>query len=103
MTSSSKPNENLTIQIPKAVVETDLDVIENGGISPQLSIRTEDDACSEIIRIDPQTPDERPTALGRFVQTLQVSRLCCIALTTSNSTYFDLQTLYGLSSASLSG
>ena len=68
MTSTSGLNEKLTIQKP---VETDLDVIENGGLSPQLSVRTDDDACSEIIRID-QTPDARPSALGRFVRTLQV-------------------------------
>lgn len=73
MTSSKQPtNDKLTITIRKPA-ETDLDVIENGGLSPVLSVRTEDDACSEIIRIDPQTPEERPTALVRFVRTFQVS------------------------------
>ena len=66
--SARRASEKLTIQKP---IETDLDVIENGGLSPQLSVRTDDDACSEIIRID-QTPEERPTAFGRFVRTLQV-------------------------------
>lgn len=68
MTSSNAPNEKLTSQ---KQTDAELEVIENGGLSPQLSVRTDDDACSEIIRIE-QTPEERPSALGRFVRTLQV-------------------------------
>ena len=68
MTSSNATNEKLTSQ---KQIDAELEVIENGGLSPQLSVRTDDDACSEIIRIE-QTPEERPSALGRFVQTLQV-------------------------------
>lgn len=68
MTSSNAPNDKLTSQ---KQIDAELEVIENGGLSPQLSVRTDDDACSEIIRIE-QTPEERPSALGRFVQTLQV-------------------------------
>lgn len=76
MTSATQAtNDKLTITICKPP-ESDLDVIENGGLSPVLSVRTDDDACSEIIRIDPpQTPDERPTGLARVVRTFQVSTL----------------------------
>lgn len=54
----------------------DVDVIENGGLSPQLSVRTDvdDDACSEIIRIEQEAKDEveNQTAIGRITKTLQV-------------------------------
>jgi hypothetical protein len=52
MTSSNAPNDKLTSQ---KQLDAELEVIENGGLSPQLSVRTDDDACSEIIRIE-QTP-----------------------------------------------
>ena len=68
MTSSNAPNDKLTSQ---KQLDAELEGIENGGLSPQLSVRTDDDACSEIIRIE-QTPEERPSAIGRFVRTFQV-------------------------------
>lgn len=71
MTSISAPHEKLTLHKPP---DTDIDAIENGGLSPQLSVRTDDDACSEIIRIE-QSPDDRHpniTPFSRFVRTLQV-------------------------------
>ncbi|KAL8571363.1 hypothetical protein ACOMHN_061554 [Nucella lapillus] len=56
--------------------EEELEVLENGGLSPQPSVRTDDDACSEIIRIEQQDAQEekyRSTAFGRFTRSLQVS------------------------------
>ncbi|XP_076468279.1 cyclic nucleotide-gated channel alpha-3-like [Babylonia areolata] len=56
--------------------EEDLEVLENGGLSPQPSVRTtDDDACSEIIRIEQQDAQEekfRSTAFGRITRSLQV-------------------------------
>lgn len=55
----------------------EVDVIENGGLSPQLSVRTDvdDDACSEIIRIEQEAKDDsdNQSALGRIAKTLQVN------------------------------
>ncbi|XP_045205389.1 cyclic nucleotide-gated cation channel alpha-3-like [Mercenaria mercenaria] len=51
----------------------DDDVVENGGISPPLSVKTDDDACSEIIRIEQEAKDDNDnTAVGRIVKTVQV-------------------------------
>ncbi|KAL3879497.1 hypothetical protein ACJMK2_031793, partial [Sinanodonta woodiana] len=60
----------------KVSVEDDFEIIENGGFSPQSSIRTlEDDACSEIIRIEQQAVQEetkQTTTMERIVRTLQL-------------------------------
>ena len=48
--STSKVKDELRVVIPKTGDE--VEVLENGGISPNLSVRTDDDACSEIIRIE---------------------------------------------------
>lgn len=72
MASTSQSHDKLT---SKRAVEDELEVLENGGLSPQPSLRTEDDACSEIIRIEQQDAAEekfRNTTLGRIVRTLQV-------------------------------
>lgn len=69
-TSNAREDE-LTVVRNKDVVEEE--VIENGGISPQLSVRTDDDACSEIIRIEQEAKDEsETTTVGRIVKTIQV-------------------------------
>ncbi|XP_069131473.1 cyclic nucleotide-gated channel alpha-3-like [Argopecten irradians] len=54
--------------------DDEVEVIENGGLSPQLSLRTDDDTCSEIIRIEQQSYDEpqQVSALERIARTLQV-------------------------------
>lgn len=56
-------------------IEDEVEVLENGGLSPQLSLRTDDDTCSEIIRIEQQSADEpaQVSALERIARTLQVS------------------------------
>ncbi|KAJ8297674.1 hypothetical protein KUTeg_024205 [Tegillarca granosa] len=73
MASTSRSQDQLT---DKKVVDDELEVIENGGLSPQLSVRTDEDACSEIIRIESQSIQsdnkDRNSALGRIVRTLQV-------------------------------
>ncbi|PVD34297.1 hypothetical protein C0Q70_05566 [Pomacea canaliculata] len=72
MASTSQSHDKLT---SKRAVEDELEVLENGGLSPQPSLRTEDDACSEIIRIEQQDAAEekfRNTTLGRIVRTLQL-------------------------------
>jgi len=54
----------------------DVEVLENGGLSPQPSVRTDadDDACSEIVRIEQENKEEENgTAVGRIVKTIQVS------------------------------
>ncbi|KAK3577022.1 hypothetical protein CHS0354_003090 [Potamilus streckersoni] len=60
----------------KRRVEEDFEIIENGGFSPQSSIRTlDDDACSEIIRIEQRAVQEetkQTTTMERIVRTLQV-------------------------------
>ncbi|WAR00065.1 hypothetical protein MAR_024437 [Mya arenaria] len=54
----------------------EVEVIENGGLSPQLSVKTDadadDDTCSEIIRIEQEVKDDEGTAVGRIVRTIQV-------------------------------
>lgn len=77
MASSSLSQDKLT---DKKSLE---DELENGGLSSQPSLRTniiEDDACSEIVRIEQRETqeehDDDGTALGRIVKTFQVS--CCI-------------------------
>lgn len=67
-TSNAKEGRINMVRIKAA----DDEVVENGGVSPQLSVRTEDDACSEIIRIEQEAKDDESTAVGRIVKTLQV-------------------------------
>jgi hypothetical protein len=69
--STSKAREDgITVVQSKSA---DDEVVENGGISPQLSVKTDDDACSEIIRIENEAKDEdENTAIGRIVKTIQV-------------------------------
>ncbi|XP_046556968.1 cyclic nucleotide-gated cation channel alpha-3-like isoform X1 [Haliotis rubra] len=72
MASTSRSQDKLT---GKRSFEEELEVIENGGLSPQPSVRTEDDACSEILRIEQKAAAEekyRNSAMGRIVRTLQV-------------------------------
>ena len=74
--STSKVKDDLTIQV-RPSSEEDADILENGGhgLSPNASIRTDDDACSEIIRIEqPDKRDEenQPSTVRRIVRTLQV-------------------------------
>ncbi|KAK3788979.1 hypothetical protein RRG08_039587 [Elysia crispata] len=79
MASSSLSQDRLTDK--RACAEDDL---ENGGLSPQPSLRTnpqEDDICSEIVRIEQRDSqdgrsvgglgDEDGTAFSRIVRTLQ--------------------------------
>lgn len=74
MASTSRSKEQLTT---KRSLDGDLEVIENGGLSPQPSIKTEDDICSEIIRIEQGPADgERLNALERITHTLQVGITC---------------------------
>lgn len=74
MTNTNVSQEKLT---STRCEEDELEVIENGGLSPHPSLRTEDDACSEIIRIEQGGSQERDpeqnTTLERIVRTLQVS------------------------------
>ena len=75
MASTSWSQDKLT---GKRSFEEELEVIENGGLSPQPSVKTDDDACSEIIRIEQRAvADERyrNSTMGRFVRTLQVGYL----------------------------
>ncbi|XP_061163715.1 cyclic nucleotide-gated cation channel alpha-3-like [Saccostrea echinata] len=73
MTNTTVSQEKLTSTKGE---EDDLEVIENGGLSPHPSLRADDDACSEIIRIEQGESKgregEHHTALGRIVRTLQV-------------------------------
>ncbi|KAK6173571.1 hypothetical protein SNE40_016996 [Patella caerulea] len=72
MASTSQSQDKLT---NKKSFEDDLEVIENGGLSPQLSVKTDDDACSEIIRIEQTAAAEDKygnSTIGRIVRTLQV-------------------------------
>ncbi|KAL8613453.1 hypothetical protein ACOMHN_007496 [Nucella lapillus] len=73
MAASSQSQDQLTACGP--VTEEELEVVENGGLSPQPSVRTTDeDACSEIIRIEQQDAQEEKynnTTMGRFVRSLQ--------------------------------
>lgn len=72
MASSSRSKEKLTDARPS---EDDLEIIENGGLSPQPSIKTDDDANSEIVRIEERADEEEKyhnSTFGRFVRTLQV-------------------------------
>ncbi|XP_062571685.1 cyclic nucleotide-gated cation channel alpha-3-like [Saccostrea cucullata] len=73
MTNTTVSQEKLTSTKGE---EEDLEVIENGGLSPHPSLRADDDACSEIIRIEQGESKGREgdhhTALGRIVRTLQV-------------------------------
>lgn len=73
MTSTNVSQEKLTSAKGE---EDDLEVIENGGLSPHPSLRTDDDACSEIIRIEQDASRgrdaEQNTTLERIVRTLQV-------------------------------
>ncbi|GAB1608115.1 cyclic nucleotide-gated cation channel alpha-3-like [Argonauta hians] len=75
MASTSQSDERLTGKAPS---DDELEVIENGGLSSQPSVRTDDDANSEIIRIDPKTGQDDPnreSALGRIVKTLQYIKM----------------------------
>ena len=77
--STSKIKDEVTILPAKG--GTDAEIVENGGVSPQPSMKTEDDACSEIIRIEQDAEKEETlnnTAFGRFVQTLQVKTNVCM-------------------------
>lgn len=68
--TSTAREDGITVVQSKAVED---DVVENGGLSPQLSVKTDDDACSEIIRIEQEAKDDTSnTAVGRIVKTLQV-------------------------------
>ena len=60
--------------------DEDVEIVENGALSPQPSMRTDDDACSEIIRIEQESPrdEEATSAFGRFVRTLQVFEYCLV-------------------------
>ncbi|KAK3099838.1 hypothetical protein FSP39_010536 [Pinctada imbricata] len=71
MTTTNLSQEKLTVI---KTDDDDVEIVENGGLSPQPSVRTEDDACSEIIRIEQESPREEQTTstFGRFVRTLQV-------------------------------
>ena len=76
--STSRVKDELRVVIPKTGDE--VEVLENGGISPNLSVRTDDDACSEIIRIEQDAAHDETsntTALGRIVRTMQVSQFQC--------------------------
>ena len=76
--STSKVKDEVTTLPDKGV--TDVEIVENGGVSPQPSIKTEDDACSEIIRIEQDAEKEETssnTTFGRFVRTLQVKTNVC--------------------------
>ncbi|GFR87966.1 cyclic nucleotide-gated olfactory channel [Elysia marginata] len=81
MASSSLSRDRLTDK--RACADDDL---ENGGLSPQPSLRTnpqEDDICSEIVRIEQRDSqdersvaglgDEDGTAFSRIVRTLQTT------------------------------
>ena len=72
--STSKASDQVTSINKKNPDE--VDVIENGRLSPQLSVRTDvdDDACSEIIRIEQEAKDDGDTqsTFGRIAKTLQV-------------------------------
>lgn len=71
MASTSRSDERLTGKPPS---DDELEVIENGGLSSQPSIRTDDDTNSEIVRIDQKTAQDETyqvTAFGRIVKTLQ--------------------------------
>ena len=73
MAASSQSQDQLT---GRRAADEELEVLENGGLSPQLSVRTtEDDACSEIIRIEQQDAQEEKdgtSTMGRIVRSLQV-------------------------------
>ena len=77
MASTSQAKDDLTIHV-RPSLDDELDILENGGqgLSPNPSIRTDDDACSEIVRIEQSERKEserNPTAIRRLVRTLQVS------------------------------
>ena len=77
MAASSQSQDKLTSGRGR---EEELEVLENGGLSPQPSVRTDEDACSEIVRIEQQDDQEekyRNTTMGRFVRSLQVRCCCC--------------------------
>lgn len=74
--STSKAKDDLTIQVRSSSLD-DVNKLENGGqrLSPNASIRTDDDACSEIIRIensDKKVEEHNESAIRRLVRTLQV-------------------------------
>ncbi|XP_076446355.1 cyclic nucleotide-gated channel alpha-3-like [Babylonia areolata] len=74
MAASSQSQDKLTACGPHST-EEELEVVENGGLSPQPSVRTDEDACSEIVRIEQQDAQEekyRNTTLGRIVRSLQL-------------------------------
>ena len=73
MAASSQTQGKLT---SRRAADEELEILENGGLSPQPSLRTDDDACSEIIRIEQQDAQEekdRTSTMGRIVRSLQVS------------------------------
>ncbi|XP_033743768.1 cyclic nucleotide-gated cation channel alpha-3-like [Pecten maximus] len=69
--TTSKPPEKVN---HSKSLDDEVEILENGGLSPQLSLRTDDDTCSEIIRIEQQSYDEpqQVSALERIARTLQV-------------------------------
>ena len=77
MAASSQTQGKLT---NRRAADEELEILENGGLSPQPSLRTDDDACSEIIRIEQQDAQEekdRTSTMGRIVRSLQVSGMGC--------------------------
>ena len=77
MAASSQTQGKLT---SRRAADEELEILENGGLSPQPSLRTDDDACSEIIRIEQQDAQEekdRTSTMGRIVRSLQVSGMGC--------------------------
>ena len=85
--STSKVKDVLTIEV-RPSTEDDADILKNGGhgLSPNPSIRPDDDACSEIVRIeqiDKRDSETQTSTVRRLVRTLQVRakvsyRLVCI-------------------------
>ena len=76
MASTSKAKDDLTIPVRQSSAD-DADILENGGhgLSPNPSIRTDDDACSEIVRIEQiekHDEEHNPNAIRKIVRSLQV-------------------------------
>ncbi|XP_052282307.1 cyclic nucleotide-gated cation channel alpha-3-like [Dreissena polymorpha] len=71
-TSNARPQQS----VGKRKGGDEVEVMENGGLSPQLSVRhldDEDDACSEIVRIEQEVKDDTEVgAVGRIVKTIQL-------------------------------
>ena len=74
--STSKVKDVLTIEV-RPSTEDDADILENGGhgLSPNPSMRPDDDACSEIVRIEQiekRDSETQTSTVRRLVRTLQV-------------------------------